>query len=161
MSVAFSLHACLINTIALSLESPQLTIVTGTEADPRTFYIHEDLAAQHSNLVADAVRKGWEESQEHLVRLPTAAYSPVESFIRFAYSGRLYLLADSQTADIDVEWDRLRHCWSVGNMLKSMTFKDAVADAICEKIADTRKFPSPTNKTWLYTVSSALKMVCS
>ena len=69
-------------------------------------------------------------------------------FACFIYSGKIL---STRQNDVEVypdgsrrdrEWARLGKAWVLGDKLQATVFKDAVADAICEKVAQERKWPT-------------------
>lgn len=97
--------------------------------------------------------KSWKEAEQRLVSLPEDAPDCFEIFARFLYSMKLYICAESKDSKHDDEWCRLQHCWTLGDKLGSITFKDAISDAICDKIEATNCIPGPHREAF-YTVSA-------
>lgn len=67
-------------------------------------------------------------------------------FFRFLYSGKIFTMKDgdltvSDQGNTDKEWPRLRDCWIMGEKLLSNSFKDAITDALIEKVSTDSKYP--------------------
>ena len=76
--------------------SQQLTVVVGEEADgkAKTFYAGSGVLAEHSEFFAAALRNGWKEKEERLVRLPECTAENFEIFLKFIHTGKIYSSKD-------------------------------------------------------------------
>jgi hypothetical protein len=121
--------------------------VVGPEATAIKFFIHADLASQHSEFFAAALKKGWKEAEERVIRLPDLPNDSAEmfqDFHSFLYTGRIYSGNESETnkPGYDKEWRRPELSWILGEVLLSAAFKDAVVDAIIHKVVVTQSYPT-------------------
>ena len=133
----------LANMKSASLTTAPLQIVVGIGPDAKSFYLDEGLATFHSRFFAAALRNGWKEAADHQVKLKDERSEIFEIFARFLYTGKVYSCkeGDSVEKGKDQECPRLRNCWFAGDRLDSTSFKDAVIDAMCEKIRTENKIP--------------------
>lgn len=128
-----------------SLTTPNVTVTVGKSEDARTFYIHRGLACQHSEFFAAQMR-GVDQDETQPIILEQEKSRIFEVFARFLYSGKVYSQAEGdasldQGKPRDKEWGRLAQAWKLGDTLQSPSFKDAVVDTICEKMALAKKYP--------------------
>lgn len=135
-----------------SFSSPYLTIVVGeeTEYDAQTFYESSDILTQHSGFFANALRNGWKEKEERLVRLPECSPEVFQIFLNFIHAGKIYSTKDDDQVEVesdsrahfgDREMPLLAKCWVQGEILCSSSFKDATADALVQKLRDEESYP--------------------
>lgn len=83
------------------------------------------------------------------MRLPECTAENFGIFLNFIHTGKIYSSKDDdyredesdQTFSTDIEWQRLADCWVQGETLMSTTFKDAVADALVQKICEDDFWP--------------------
>lgn len=68
-----------------------------------------------------------------------------QTFSTFTYTGKINSYKEGDTnegrPDFDAEWPRLRDAWILGDKLLSQTFKDAICDAVIEKVIASQKYP--------------------
>ena len=118
-------------------------MIVGKGAKQRTFAIHEDIAKQHSDFIAAALRNGFIEGATRTIRLPEEDPQHFEVFVNFVYTGRIYSFKedDRRNEGCDDEWNRLGECWIVGDKLLAQNFQDAVVDSIGSKIVQGGSHP--------------------
>lgn len=75
--------------------------------------------------------------------LPEGSAQVFEDFHSFLYTGKVYSghEGEANSPGYDEEWARLEFSWILGEVLGSVTFKDAVADATVDKMATTGYHP--------------------
>lgn len=110
----------------------------------RTFFIREDVATLHSLFFAATVRHRWKEGEERIIRLEEDGAEHFEIFGRFIHRGKIYSQKPGDRASdlADEEWLRLAGCWVLSDKLKSTSFKDAIVDAMCEKLKEDKRYPT-------------------
>ena len=100
---------------------------------PQTFTIHESVITRFSDFFAAAVKNGWKESEDRVVRLPDRLASDFEVFQSFIYIGRIFNNDPTELPNADMnEYTALALLWGLGEELQSTAFKDAVVDAFIE-----------------------------
>jgi hypothetical protein len=120
--------------------------LVGPDATAQKFHIHADLATQHSEFFNAALKHGWKEASERVVRLPDLpgkSANGFENFHSFLYTGKVYSGYDGEVnrPDWDEEWLRLTYSWIIGEVLLSTTFQDAVVDAIIQRMTVKQDVP--------------------
>lgn len=131
------------------MTSPQIVVVVGQgETQSRKFYVHESLLSRHSEFFAKALGPEWKDS-EGTVRLPDDTPEYFEVFARFVYIGKIFscVEGDKVSQGKNNEWGRFARCWILADKLLSTTFKDALCDAVCEKVKFTTRFPTGMQET--------------
>ncbi|KAK4547893.1 hypothetical protein LTR36_010612 [Oleoguttula mirabilis] len=135
---------------APNLATEQLTIIVGTGADSKSFYVHEDLLQAHSDFFAAALHKGWKEAEDRIVRLPTERPVHFGLFAHFVYFGKIYSAQmkpegegrEARGTRATAELDMLHACWLMGDRLMAVAFKDAVVDTFIQTCTDDRRTPT-------------------
>jgi hypothetical protein len=125
-----------------------VTVVVGSGSDSKTFYIHEGIAKLHSDYFVAALRNGWSEAQSRVVTLEDDSPEAFGIFASFVYTGRTALVRDgdigngeSSTDLVDEELDRIKNVWHLADKLGSTPLKDAISDAMIEKVkAESENF---------------------
>lgn len=142
--VCMSCHEIVHTDQSDSTEAKPITVIVGKGDSATTFYVHEDVAKAHSDFFAAALRNGWKESEERVVRLPEETAERFRVFAKFLYTGKIFSRkeGDKPSAKEDWEWDRLSGCWRLGDKLGSTSFQDAIVDAINHKIESTKSCPT-------------------
>ena len=116
-----------------------ITVHVGTEDKKATFDVYEDLLVRHSDFFSAALSKNWKE-EERTVSLPEDRAAYFEVFFHFVNTGSIFSVREGDECkdeggkDCDKEWARLIKCWILGQKLLSLTFKDAIVDAIVAKM---------------------------
>lgn len=110
-----------------------ITIVVGPDGSEAEFLVYADLAKRHSKVIETNIQlaAGPEKS-----RLRATEYSPehFKIFVSFIYTGRIHTLNSPR------EWRLLSELWVLGHALDSITFKDAVVDAMVERRTALNEF---------------------
>lgn len=125
----------------------------GSEDSTSDFYIPEESLVRHSDFAAAALRNDWRESQQRVIRLPEASPDLFEIFAIFVSSGKIHSSKANEVITIDElnskdeEWVRLRDSWMLGDVLQSISFKDAITDAIIQKIQESERSPAGMQRT--------------
>lgn len=117
--------------------------MVGKGTATQTFYVHEELAAQHSEFVSAALRNNWKERKKRVIKLPEEDANLFAIFADFIYSGCVRSMRDDDKRNEtkDSEWRRLGRCWILADKLMSDSLKDAVVDTIAEKIGRENMAP--------------------
>jgi len=127
------------------LSQGSIALYVGRPSDYRKFTIHKDLLVKHSDYFyaifvnGGRLVEGWMEGKEREVTLATDHPEPFEMFQRFLYIGRIFSRKDNSNVKLepdseDPEWARLWSAWELGQKFLSTTFKDAITNAVYEKI---------------------------
>lgn len=146
-------------TLGHSLTSA-IRVFVGKGSNVREFCIHESLAIRHSAFFATAAEErkkqpghddNVEEDRKELQRWSVTRKEDdpehFEMFARFLYSGKAYSRMDGDRSSADgkikdTEFSRLFFAWKLGGRLQSPSFKDAMVDAICDKISQEKVHPT-------------------
>lgn len=128
---------CLANTTTNpqhSLGSRTFTIVVG--AEKKHFSLHEDLLKRHSEYFHAAIDGPFEESSARRVQLPdNCSVDAFAIFAQFIYTGKIFIkIGTLPTEARDHEYDQIVEAWQLGDYILSISFKDAVVDALYAKI---------------------------
>lgn len=118
---------------------------SATATTTRSF-AHAGLLSQHSDFFQACLRNGWKEAEERIVRLPDLpdeSATAFETFQSFLYTGKVHtaMTGEENEPGNDREWARLTNAWILGEVLLSVSFKDAVLDAIVHKMNNTSRHP--------------------
>lgn len=88
------------------------------------------------------------EGHDRIVKLPEVAPSVFKIWMKWLYTGRLFVKQDGDD-NVDEngvtrsrEWGRLRECYALGDFLQDPDFKDATIDAFIERFVETNSFPT-------------------
>lgn len=125
-----------------------MSVLVGVATNARKFDIDLRLLSTQSQFFATMLSGPWRESQTKAVSLTDDDPDVFDVFARFIYTGDIFSSRDGDTevypdgSRRDWEWARLARAWVLGDKLQATTFKDAVADAICEKIVRGGKWPT-------------------
>jgi len=117
---------------------------------------------KHSEFFVAALKEGWKEGEEQVVRLPEHESEAFNIFARFVYTKRIYCKRDGdydESTGNDEEWRRLLDACLMGVSLISPSLQDAVVDAITAKVNNNAIPPSSYHNTvWSKTAGdNALK----
>lgn len=121
-----------------------ICVLVGKESHATKFFVHTELITNHSELFKAALKRGWKEAEERLVRLPEEKPKNFENFHSFLYTGKVYsrkLNENKPSENEDLEWSRLSEAWVLSEVLLSSTYKDAVMDTILHKAVTSMKGP--------------------
>lgn len=106
--------------------------------------MHETIARSESAYINDICEQGWTDEEDQDFVSVLCEPEIFELFFLFAYNRRIFSTKEGDLVDgaDDLEWVRLVRAWTLGDMLKATDFKDAVVDALLQKIAHSgRKVP--------------------
>ena len=124
-----------------------IAVMVGPQATGTRFLFHADLVSQHSDFFQARPEEGWKEAEERIVRLPDLpadSATAFEDFHSFLYTGKVYSAKEGEenAPGVDNEWTRLVWAWILGEVLLSVSFKDAVLDALLHKLAPKGRYPT-------------------
>ena len=85
------------------------------------------------------MKTGWAENESGQIPLPDHHPHVFKIFSRFIYCNAIFSAIDSVSDEqpVDMEWQLLADAWVIGDYLEAMDFKDAIVDAMIEKVLDT------------------------
>lgn len=124
---------------AIRLGAKTLTFRVGTDT-PRDFVVHESLIVHRSDFVNLALSNDWKEARERLIPLPDDLPETFELYQQWLYSK---VIASNHFGDAQLdgkEYAVLVQAYCLGEKLVDSHFKDAVIDAIIEKLRTTSVF---------------------
>ena len=110
----------------------------GPDESETSFAIHQKLACAASGFFEAALRNGWKESQDKVVRLLNHDAKHFQLFFLWLYSGNVFSLetkGDANTGPDDSEWDLLANSWALATYLQARRFGNTVSDATNDKIS--------------------------
>ncbi|KAK4889098.1 hypothetical protein LTR27_012066 [Elasticomyces elasticus] len=116
-----------------------IAVHVGKGHTKQTFDVYELSLVTHSEFFRAAASERWKEGQERTVSLPDDKPEYFEIFFNFLNGGQIFSSkADDyiKEKNTDAEWARLLLCWVFGQKILSVTFKDAIVDAMVEKTKD-------------------------
>lgn len=132
-----------------------VSITVDDEDEPKKFSVHSELLSQHSNFFKQAIGPDRAKTgQHHIIESPNDDQEAVQAFVRFTYTGGVYLAAENEgqeggegedaaaTPDTDDEFTRISACWEFGDDIGSTSFKDAVTDTLLSKVAEGNFHPT-------------------
>ncbi|KAK3619784.1 hypothetical protein LTR56_023798 [Elasticomyces elasticus] len=120
-----------------------VAVHVGKGTSMKSFEVYEELLIRHSEFFRAAVSKKWREGQERAVSLPEDKPGHFEIFFNFLNGGQIFSSKEGDhdpEQNTDLEWSRLIWCWILGQKLLSVTFKDAILDAIVAKMQDQGRY---------------------
>ncbi|KAI5358143.1 Putative SKP1/BTB/POZ domain superfamily protein [Septoria linicola] len=110
-----------------------LTFEVGAD-NPESFLIHEGVAKRASEFVRLALQRDWQEATNRIISLPDDEPDIFEIYQSWLYERKIYTpfwLGAEQSADEPV---RLVKAWALGDKLLDIDFKDAVMDALINRM---------------------------
>lgn len=125
--------------------SAPLRIIVGRDDGAQTFYINEQQATKFSDVITAAIKGGFKESEEETITFPEDDPELFNIFANFIYTGyiRSHKPEDkAKSPGYDSEWDPLGAMRVLGEKLQAGEFKDAVVDAVVEKLRIGNKYPA-------------------
>jgi hypothetical protein len=111
------------------------TAVVGPMGSEDEFLIHTDLAKRHSEYMMAHLKS----DLKPMLRITEHSAYHFKLFTAFLYTGLIHTIPESGSK-LHVEWRLLSELWSMGHDLGSVTFKDAVVDAMIQKRATTNSY---------------------
>jgi hypothetical protein len=116
-----------------------IIFVVGTYA-PERYSIHERLISHRSEFVRLALRGEWKEAQERTVQLPEDDTEVFSVYQQWLYSGLIHTSCDTSFSGTDNEYETLVKAYILGEKFMDTDFKDAIMDAIVDKLRSLRRF---------------------
>ena len=129
------------------LSFKSITVDVGPAGSNRLFDIDQRPLITHSRYFAAMVAGPWREAYSKTVNLAEDDPDIFSIFALFIHTGKIFSTRDGDIeiyedgSRRDKEWARLARAWVLGDKLQATAFKDALADAICDKIVLDRKWP--------------------
>jgi hypothetical protein len=106
--------------------------------------MHEKLAYRESGLFATALRGEWQEGQDQVISIEDWEPMHFDVFFQWTYERSIFTSDETIFTSGELgfsvqsaEWDLLAKAWTLGNYLQAMDFKDAIVDALVDKVAGT------------------------
>jgi hypothetical protein len=124
------------------------TVVTFRVGDEKLqdFVVHEKLIARRSEFVRTALSKDWKESLERVIHLPKAEPRTFELYQQWLYTGRIPSCGYGDHTKDAQEYRNLVDAYNLGERFLDADWKDAIVDAIINKLYCTSVFdPRLTN----------------
>lgn len=150
-----SLWLCFLALLTFrSFGNTTITIIVGPEDDSTSFSVHESLVRQESGFVEAIFRNGWKENEKRIVRLPEHDAEHFKIFFNFIYTGFIFSSkpgdAFADKPEKDAEWTRLAYAYALGNYLQASDFKDAMMDAMIDKVKKSKQCSHQTMYQIIY-----------
>lgn len=118
------------------------------DTEDSIFVVHESTIRQRSRFFDNALKRGWKEAEHKVVRLPEAESDAFELYVNWLYSSQLYTKGQSD----EDEYGQLVEAYVLGDWLQDPDYKDAVIDALIDKIKDDPILPTGLAGTiWAHT----------
>lgn len=122
----------------------------------KSFSLHQQLARDESGFFDSAFRGKWKDTESKVIRLPEYDAEHFQLFYLWIYAHKIFSAkADDVQGSVDKEWDRLANAWALGAYLQATDFKDAVTDAIMDKVSQNRRSASQSMHEIIYPKSLA------
>jgi hypothetical protein len=119
-------------------------VLVGEERKP--FAVHEDLLLTEGLFFKAALSHDWKEKQDRTIKLPYCHPSTFNIYAKWLYSGQFCVIEDTEEREtplnLSAEWVSLKQSYIMADYVLSTDFKDAVIDAIIEKMIDKNKCPT-------------------
>lgn len=116
-----------------------IEVHVGTCDDGDEFLMHAELAKRHSKLITTALKGEWKEGKEGVLNLPEVSSADFQIFHDFVNTSKVHFTISSDHEEQD--WTRIAKIWLLGDFLESVSFKDAVVDAMLAAMRRTSKIP--------------------
>ena len=106
----------------------------------QAFYVHETLLRDSSDFFNNALKKEWKEGQEAAVDLPDAQPDDFRAWVKFLYTGRVYIgdasvgITPRGPHGIYPEFMKWASYYAFGSFLCDDDFRDALIDAMIDMI---------------------------
>lgn len=121
------------------LNGDVIVFLVGTHA-PKRYSIHERLVNPRSEFVRLALRGQWKEAQERTINLPEDDPDVFSVYQQWLYGGLIHTCCDNSFSRTDDEYETLAKAYILGEKFMDHDFKDAVTDAIVDKLRSLRRF---------------------
>ncbi|KAF2799664.1 hypothetical protein K505DRAFT_230491, partial [Melanomma pulvis-pyrius CBS 109.77] len=134
--------------------SEPITTVVGNPG--KKFFVHETLLRTNSAFFEKALGSNWKESNEKDVKLPEVDPEDFNAYLRWLYTGRLYLIKHDDDDDdhdddgddtigeefkLRGEWGRWAEYYKLGDFVQDSGFQDALVDALIERVLEKYHYP--------------------
>lgn len=130
------------------LNSAPLKFIVGKDEQAQTFYLHEDQAVKFSDVIAAAVKGGFKEAEERAVKMPEDDPELFKIFAAFTYSGAIHCSKPGDAMiDHIAQHGRLAKLWILAEKMRACEFKDAIVDAMVDRVKCTGKCSAALHKT--------------
>ena len=123
------------------LNGDVVVFLVGT-VTPKRFNVHEALVKPRSEFVRLALRGEWKEAQERIIPLPEDDPDVFSVYQQWLYGSLVYTRHNNGLSTPDDEYRTLVRAYILGEKFMDQDFKDAIADAIVEKLRTLRRFDS-------------------
>lgn len=106
---------------------------------PKRFTVHKSKIEPRSEFVHVVLRGQWRESQSCLITLSDDDPHVFSVYQRWLYNGKIYTSTGETAVDTEEEYGLLVRACILGEKFLDPDFKDAVIDAIIEKIGSQQR----------------------
>lgn len=111
--------------------SPPVMIYVGPNEE--SFSVPADLLKSSSQYFLAMLTKGWIEAQEGMVFLTDIDPADFNQYVEYLYSGKIAATPAERTEVCYMaEYERLIHCYALGDRFEDAGFRDAIIDRIIE-----------------------------
>ncbi|GAB7365949.1 hypothetical protein MBLNU230_g7277t1 [Neophaeotheca triangularis] len=125
-------------------------IVSNTE---KRYDVHEELLKQHSDFFRAAIDGGFKETTDRVVKIPGSTTQAFDTFCQFLLTGKIFMEEGDSYAQAQLQRTHLVLAWHLGEYLLSISFKDAVVDALTLTLVESIWW-YPTWHRNIYCISS-------
>lgn len=147
------------------LSFKSIAVNVGPADNNRTFDIDQRPLIKHSRFFAIMLSGPWREARSKSVNLTEDDPDIFAIFALFIHTGKIFSTRDGDIeiypdgSRRDKEWARLARAWVLGDKLQATAFKEAIADAICDKVVLDRKWPLTLHQIIYSSTTPAVKGV--
>lgn len=109
----------------------------GSYDNVRSYSVHDELVIANSAFFEAALKKGWLEAEQRIVKLPEDDPKTFDLFYWFLYTGKIFSerdCLDKTREGTDEEKNRLGAAWTLGEKLQFSDLKDAVIDILIQRL---------------------------
>lgn len=130
------------------------SIVTVRVGDPTTdFYIHEQLLCEHSPFFRNGMKRGRRKAKERVIHLPDDKVKIFTIYHMWLYFGYIFTRSkdeekNASSTSSTAEWELLFDSYIFGMKIHDSNFKDALMDAIINKMNTIDKFPEKVQQVY-------------
>jgi hypothetical protein len=102
----------------------------------QTFYVHEAQLTSSSDFFKNALSREWIEKKTKTVQLPNHQPRDFGAYVDWLYTGRICSVhsVENDGPEHQFEWTTLRRYYKLASYLQDTDFKDAVIDALVDKM---------------------------
>ncbi|KAH7184112.1 hypothetical protein BKA60DRAFT_644336 [Fusarium oxysporum] len=138
---------------AMNLDGRSIEVIVGSSPSV-TFSVHENLICSSSDFFKKAVKGGWKESEDRLVRLESDDPDVFSIYLHWLYYHTLPVRIDEPGLAGNAEYMQLANAFILGDMLQDGNFQDTVMDAMMDKTASE----AADGKHW-YPVGPVIRLI--